>query len=76
MGLTTRQELVLQCVIDAKNEGRRPYTAGILSRMKAKGHDITLRQCSYDLGRIVSTPGTGVISIRYGSGRTLWVFEK
>ena len=39
MGLTTRQELVLQCVIDAKNEGRRPYTAGILSRMKAKGHD-------------------------------------
>lgn len=74
--LSERQKNVLQCVKDAKAEGRRPYTKGIVTRMKAKGFDITDRQAAYDLGVIINTDGTGVFSVRYGSGRTLWIYEE
>ena len=73
--LSERQKNVLQCVKDAKAQGKRPYTKGIVSRMLAKGYEITERQCAYDLGVIINTEGTGVFSVRYGSGRTLWIYE-
>lgn len=73
--LTARQQQVLQCVKDAKSEGKRPYTRGVWSRMKAKGFDVTERQCSYDLSVIVRAPGTNVVSVRYNSGRTIWIYE-
>ena len=43
--------------------------------MLAKGYEITERQCAYDLGVIINTEGTGVFSVRYGAGRTLWIYE-
>lgn len=73
--LSERQQKVLQCVKDAKAQGKRPYTKGVVSRMLAKGYEITERQCAYDLGVIINTEGTGVFSVRYGSGRTLWIYE-
>ena len=75
LNLSERQKNVLQCVKDAKAEGKRPYTKGIVNRMLAKGHEITDRQCAYDLGVIINTTGSGVFSVRYGSGRTLWIYE-
>lgn len=74
--LSDRQKLVLQCVIDTANENKQPFTSGVVCRMKAKGHEITEKQCAYDLGVIISTKGTGVFSVRYGSGRTLWIYEE
>jgi len=74
--LTDRQNQVLQCVKDAKAQGKRPYTKGVVNRMKAKGHDITERQCSYDLSVIIRTKGTGVISMRLGSKPTLWIYDE
>lgn len=74
--LSERQKNVLQCVKDAKEQGKRPYTKGVVSRMKAKGFEITDRQAAYDLGVIINTDGTGVFSVRYGSGRTLWIYEE
>ena len=74
--LSERQINVLQCVKDAKAQGKRPYTKGVVSRMLAKGHEITEKQCAYDLGVIIRIKGTGVFSVRYGSGRTLWIYEE
>ncbi len=74
--LSERQKNVLQCVKDAKAQGKRPYTKGVVARMKAKGFEITDRQAAYDLGVIINTEGTGVFSLRYGSGRTLWIYEE
>lgn len=75
LNLSERQMNVLQCVKDAKAQGKNPYTKGVVSRMLAKGHEITERQCAYDLGVIINTEGTDVFSVRYGSGRTLWIYE-
>ncbi|MFP6818680.1 hypothetical protein [Acinetobacter sp.] len=75
LNLSDRQKLVLQCVIDAAIENKQPFTGGVVRRMKAKGHEITEKQCAYDLGVIIRTKGTGVFSVRYGSGRTLWIYE-
>ncbi|AVI34556.1 hypothetical protein CSB68_0780 [Acinetobacter baumannii] len=44
--------------------------------MKAKGLEISDRQAAYDLGVIINTDGTGVYSARYGSGKTLWIYEE
>lgn len=75
LNLSERQMKVLQCVKDAKAQGKKPYTTGVVSRMLAKGHEITDRQCTYDLGVIINTKGTCVFSVRYGSDRTLWIYE-
>ncbi|WP_336022271.1 hypothetical protein [Acinetobacter lwoffii] len=76
LDLTDRQYQVLQCVKDAKAQGKRPYTKGVVNRMRAKGYDITERQCSYDLSVIIRTKGTGVISMRLGSKPTLWIYDE
>lgn len=73
--LSVRQKLVLQCVVDAAKEGKQPYTSGVVNRMLAKGYEITERQCAYDLGVIINTHGTHTFSVRYGSGRSLWIYE-
>lgn len=74
--LTERQQQVLQCVIDAKNEKKRPYTKGVVNRMLKKGHEITEKQCAYDLGVISNTKGTGVISMRIGNKPKLWIYDE
>ncbi|AWL27107.1 hypothetical protein DJ533_00030 (plasmid) [Acinetobacter defluvii] len=74
--LSERQQQVLQCVIDAKNEKKRPYTKGVVNRMLKKGHEITEKQCAYDLGVISNTKGTGVISMRIGSNPKLWIYDE
>ncbi len=74
--LTERQNNVLQCVKDAKAQGKRPYTKGVVARMKAKGYDITDRQCAHDLGVIIRTKGTGVICMRLGSRPALWIYDE
>lgn len=76
LNLSERQLQVLQCVKDAKAEGKRPYTRGVVNRMKTKGFEISDRQAAYDLGVIINTDGTGVYSVRYGSGKTLWIYEE
>ncbi|WP_171495315.1 hypothetical protein [Acinetobacter colistiniresistens] len=76
MNLSERQKNVLQCVIDAKNEGKRPFTRGVHNRMIAKGYEITERQCAYDLGVIINTKGTGVISMKLGNRPTCWIYSK
>lgn len=74
--LTERQNQVLQCVKDAKTQGKKPYTKGVVNRMIAKGNHITDRQCSYDLSVIIRTKGTGVIGMRYGGKPTLWIYDE
>lgn len=76
LDLSERQKRVLQCVIDAKNQGKRPYTRGVTKRMLDKGFEITERQCAYDLGVIVNTTGTGVFSMCLGSRPTCWIYEE
>jgi len=76
LNLTERQSQVLQCVKDAKAQGKRPYTRGVMRRMIEKGNHITERQCSYDLSVIIRTKGTGVISMRIGSKPTLWIYDE
>lgn len=75
MSLSERQKQVLQCVIDAKNEKKRPFTRGIVKRMIDKGHQITEKQCAYDLGVIIRTKDSGVISAKFGSNPTCWIYE-
>ncbi|WP_417212082.1 hypothetical protein [Acinetobacter venetianus] len=76
MRLSERQKQVLQCVIDAKNEKKRPFTRGVVKRMNDKGHEITEKQCAYDLGVIIRTEGTGVISAKFGSNPTCWIYDE
>ena len=76
LNLSERQQQVLQCVKDAKAEKKRPNTASLTARMKKKGHAITEKQCAYDLGVIIRTKGTGVLSFKADSGRTVWVYEE
>lgn len=75
LNLTKRQQQVLQCVIDASLEGARPYTWHIVKRMSAKGHEITEKQCSYDLSVIIRTKGTGVYSMKCDNRPKLWIYE-
>lgn len=75
LNLTNRQQQVLQCVMDASLEGARPYTWHIVKRMSAKGHEITEKQCSYDLGVIIRTKGTGVYSMKCDNRPKLWIYE-
>ena len=75
LNLTKRQQQVLQCVIDASLEGARPYTWHIVKRMAKKGHEITEKQCSYDLGVIIRTKGTGVYSMKCDNRPKLWIYE-
>lgn len=75
LNLTTRQQHVLQCVMDASLDGIRPYTWHIVKRMSAKGYEITEKQCSYDLGVIIRTKGTGVYSMKCDNRPKLWIYE-
>jgi len=75
LNLTKRQQQVLQCVIDSSNEGGRPYTWHIVKRMAKKGHEITEKQCSYDLSVIIRTKGTGVYSMKCDNRPKLWIYE-
>lgn len=75
LNLTTRQQQVLQCVKDASLDGVRPYTWHIVKRMLDKGHEITEKQCSYDLGVIIRTKGTGVYSMKCDNHPKLWIYE-
>ena len=75
LNLSDRQKLVLQCVIDAANEKKQPFTRGVVHRMKIKGHEITERQCAYDLGVIIRTNGTGVFSLSFDNGPKVWIYE-
>ncbi|AYA66878.1 hypothetical protein CDG62_00150 (plasmid) [Acinetobacter sp. WCHA55] len=74
--LSERQQQVLQCVKDAKAEKRRPNTASLTVRMKRKGHAITEKQCAYDLGVIIRTKGTGVMSFKPTGMRTMWIYNE
>lgn len=76
LNITDRQKQVLQCAIDAKNQGKRPFTRGIWRRMKDKGFDVTERQCSYDLGVLIRTKGSGLFSAKFGSRPTVWIYEE
>ena len=76
LNLSERQQQVLQCVKDAKAENKLPYTAGVVNRMKKKGHEITEKQCAHDLGVIIRTKGTGVLSFKGDNGRTIWIYEE
>ncbi|MFW1643087.1 hypothetical protein [Acinetobacter guillouiae] len=73
--LSDRQKLVLQCVIDAENENKQPFTGGVVRRMKAKGHEITEKQCAYDLGVIIRTKDTHVYSMKFDNNPKLWIYE-
>lgn len=73
--LSERQQQVLQCVIDAANEQKNPYTKNIVSRMLKKGHQITENQCAYDLGVIIRTSGTGVFAVKYNNNPKLWIYQ-
>lgn len=75
LNLTNRQLKVLLCVIDASREGVRPYTWQLVKRMAAKGHEITEKQCSYDLSVIIRTKGTGVYSMKCDNRPKLWIYE-
>ena len=75
LNLSDRQKLVLQCVIDASTERKRPFTKGIVLRMKNKGHFISEKQCAYDLGVIIRTKGTNVISLKMGGYPAIWIYE-
>jgi hypothetical protein len=76
LNLSERQQQVLQCVKDAKAENKRPYTAGVVNRMQKKGHEITEKQCAYDLGVIIRTKGTGVMSFKPTGMRTMWIYNE
>ncbi len=39
-------------------------------------HDITEKQCAYDLGVIIRTKGTGVYSMKFDSDPKLWIYEE
>lgn len=75
LNLSFRQKLVLQCVIDAAKENKQPYTNGVVMRMQKKGHQITEKQCAYDLGVIIRTKGTGVYSMKFDNNPKLWIYE-
>ncbi|WP_234623677.1 hypothetical protein [Acinetobacter guillouiae] len=75
LNLSVRQKLVLQCVIDAAKENKQPFTTGIVLRMQKKGHQITEKQCAYDLGVIIRTKGTGVYSMKFDNNPKLWIYE-
>ncbi|KAF1026111.1 MAG: hypothetical protein GAK29_01512 [Acinetobacter bereziniae] len=75
LNLSDRQKLVLQCVIDAANENKQPFTVGVVRRMKAKGYEITEKQCAYDLGVIIRTKDTHVYSMKFDNNPKLWIYE-
>ncbi|MFX7151969.1 hypothetical protein ABTI32_17925, partial [Acinetobacter baumannii] len=64
LNLSERQQAVLQTVIEINKEGKQPYTWQVVRRMEAKGHQITEKQCAYDLSVIIRTKGTGVFSAK------------
>jgi len=53
LNLSERQQAVLQTVIEINKKGKQPYTWQVVNRMEAKGHQITEKQCAYDLGVII-----------------------
>ena len=75
LNLSDRQKLVLQCVIDAAKENKQPFTTGVVMRMQKKGHQISEKQCAYDLGVIIRTKGTGVYSMKFDNNPKLWIYE-
>jgi hypothetical protein len=43
--------------------------------MKAKGHEITEKQCAYDLAVIIRTKDTHVHSMKFDNNPKLWIYE-
>lgn len=73
--LTERQLSVLECLKDAKSQGKRLYMKGVINRMAAKGVVISTHQAAYDLGKLAYTKGSGVYSVRFGGQKTLWGYD-
>ncbi|EJD6059853.1 hypothetical protein ACY2LX_003592 [Acinetobacter baumannii] len=76
LNLSERQQAVLQTVIEINKEGHQPYTWQVVRRMESKGHQITEKQCAYDLGVIIRTKGTGVFSAKFDSNPKVWIYEE
>lgn len=76
LNLSDRQKAVLETVIEINKEGQQPYTWQVARRMGTKGHQITEKQCGYDLSVIIRTKGTGVFSVKFDSNPKVWIYEE
>ena len=76
LNLSERQQAVLETVIELNKEGYRPYTWQVARRMGIKGHQITEKQCGYDLSVIIRTKGTGVFSAKLDSNPKIWIYQE
>ena len=61
---------------DQEVKASRMLTSAIEYRMQKKGLEITEKQCAYDLGVIIRTKGTGVISFKPTGMRTMWIYDE
>ncbi|ADI91909.1 hypothetical protein [Acinetobacter oleivorans] len=76
LNLSQRQQAVLETVIEINKEGHRPYTWQVVRRLGTKGHQITEKQCAYDLSVIIRTKGTGVFSAKLDSNPKIWIYQE
>ncbi|MEO9279291.1 hypothetical protein ABFY81_05165 [Acinetobacter sp. WA-87] len=76
LNLSDRQKAVLETVIEINKEGQQPYTWQVARRMVSKGHQITEKQCGYDLSVIIRTKGTGVFSVNFDRNPKVWIYEE
>ncbi len=76
LNLSDRQKAVLETVIEINKEGQQPYTWQVARRMGTKGHQITEKQCGYDLSVIIRTKGSGVFSVKFDSNPKVWIYEE
>jgi len=76
LNLSERQQAVLETVIEINKEGHQPYTCQVARRLGTKGHQITEKQCAYDLGVIIRTKGTGVFSAKLDSNPKIWIYQE
>lgn len=74
--LSERQQLVLKCVITLNKEGLKPYAWHVFRRMNKEGHEITEKQCGYDLSVIIRTKGTGVYSMKLDNNPKIWIYQE
>ncbi len=76
LNLSDRQKAVLETLIEINKEGQQPYTWQVARRMVSKGHQITEKQCGYDLSVIIRTKGTGVFSAKLDSNPKIWIYQE
>ncbi|EXA86089.1 hypothetical protein KWE42_20455 [Acinetobacter pittii] len=76
LNLSERQQAVLQTVIEINKKGHQPFAWQVAACMVVKGHQITEKQCAYDLGVIIRTKGTGVFSAKFDSNPKVWIYEE